>query len=285
MVGIMLNNNKLRYHVSNSLSILEVCDTIRAMALELELKKLGLSDKEAKVYLALLELSEAPVQKIAGKAKVNRATTYVILESLHKKGAVTTLEKNKKVMFAAESPRTLLSLFKSQEQELRDKQEEFKKILPELEAIFNLAIERPIVRFFEDIEAVRIIREEIIASGAKVIYDIYSLEYVNQIYSLFSKEENNDFLKKRKELGITIKAIYTSDTGPFKEFQLKGERKFVPKDKFPFSADILIYKNKVALTTLRGKIITVIIESKEIADTLRIVFELAWLGADNIKRS
>lgn len=258
------------------------------MALELELKKLGLSDKEARVYLALLELSEAPVQKIAKKAMVNRATAYVILESLYKKGAVTTLEKNKKVMFVAENPRTLLSLFKSQEQELKDKQAEFKKVLPELEAIFNLAAEKPIVRFFEDIEAVRIIREEIIASGAKVIYDIYSLEYIEKMHALFSKEENEEFLRRRKESGSFIRSIYSKDTDAktdFKFILLKGERKIIPKEKFPISADILIYKNKVALTTLRGKIITVIIESKEIADTLRIVFELAWLGADNIKRS
>ena len=66
------------------------------MALETELKKLNFSDKEARVYLALLELGEAPVQKIAEKAKVNRATTYVILESLKKKTAARTIKKQKR---------------------------------------------------------------------------------------------------------------------------------------------------------------------------------------------
>lgn len=254
-----------------------------AMTLELELKKLGLSEKEAMVYLALLELGEASVQNIAKKAKVNRATTYVVLETLQKKGIVTMIKKNKKIIFAAENPRALLRLFRSQEQELKEKQEEFKKSLPELEALFNLAAEKPIVKFFEGTEGVRAIREDILASGAKIIYDIYSLEYVEQIRALFSKEENEEFLRKRQELGLTIRSIYAGDRDTVTDFKLKGERKLVPKDKFPFSADILVYNNRIALTTLRGKVISVIIESKEISDTIRIVFELAWLGTDNIK--
>ena len=64
--------------------------------LEQELQKIGLSEKEAKVYLAAMELGQAPVQKIAQKAKVNRATTYVILEGLQKKGVITTVDHEKK---------------------------------------------------------------------------------------------------------------------------------------------------------------------------------------------
>ena len=249
------------------------------MNLELELKKLEFSDKEAKVYLALLELGEAPVQQISEKAKVNRATTYVVLEALQKRGVVSTVEKDKKVIFAAESPRALLRLFRTQEQELKEKQEAFKKVMPEFEAMFNLSAEKPTVRFFEGREGVRAVSEDILQSGAKVLYDIYPLEYVDQIRALFPDEENEDFLKKRQELGITIRSIYTGDA-PFEGFKLKGERKFVPRNKFPLAGDILIYRDRVALTTLRGKVISVIIESQEIADTMRLVFELAWLGAD-----
>ena len=45
------------------------------MTLDKELQKIGLSEKEAKVYLAALELGQASVQNIARKAEVNRATT------------------------------------------------------------------------------------------------------------------------------------------------------------------------------------------------------------------
>lgn len=251
------------------------------MALELELKKVGFSDKEAKVYLALLELGSAPVQEIAKKAKVNRATTYVVLDALLKQGVVSTVEQGKKTYFAAEHPVALSRLFHLQEREIKSKESEFKKALPELEALYNVSGEKPRVRFFEGKEGVVAVREDIFESGADQIFEIYSLEYVNQVKSLFSREEDESFLTRRKALKIRMKAIYTSSTGPSQNFQTEGDRRFVPAEQFPFSSDIIIYGNRIAMTTLKGKIISVIIESKEIADTLKAVFQLAWIGADS----
>ena len=69
-----------------------------------ELSHVGLSDKEAAVYLAAMELGPAVVQDIAKKAEVNRATTYVMIESLASRGMMSTFVKGKKRYFAAEPP-------------------------------------------------------------------------------------------------------------------------------------------------------------------------------------
>lgn len=253
------------------------------MILSSELRKIGFSDKEAKVYVALLELGKASVRQIAAKSKVNRATTYVVLEALTKRGIVSTVEENKKTLFIAEGPRTLLRIFRIQEEELKGKWEEFKKALPELEAIFNRSAEKPIVRFFEGKEGLRTMREEILQSGVQVLYDIYALEYVEQLRSLFTDEENEEFRRREAELGISMRSIYAAHPNETFDFRLKGERKRILKEQFPFPADVLIFGNKVAINTLKGKIISIIIESKEIADTMRLIFELAWRGADAVK--
>ena len=52
--------------------------------------KFGLSEKEASVYIALLELEVAVVQEIASAAGINRSSTYVVLEALQKRGLVNT---------------------------------------------------------------------------------------------------------------------------------------------------------------------------------------------------
>ena len=75
-----------------------------------ELKKFGLSEKEARVYLAALELGQASVQDIAKKSAVNRATTYLMIESLEKRGLMYKLIKNKKKLFAADTPERFLYL-------------------------------------------------------------------------------------------------------------------------------------------------------------------------------
>ena len=84
------------------------------MELAYELQKIGLSHKEAKVYLANLELGQSSVQNIAKKASVNRATTYVILNSLIEKGLCSTFMQNKKTFYAASDPEQLETIFETQ---------------------------------------------------------------------------------------------------------------------------------------------------------------------------
>lgn len=59
------------------------------------LKEFGFKEKEAAVYLGLLELGEAKVHDIARKAKISRPTTYEILEKLAEGGFVVSLEKKR----------------------------------------------------------------------------------------------------------------------------------------------------------------------------------------------
>ena len=84
--------------------------------IENDLQKIGLTEKEAKVYLAALELGQSTVQQISQKAKVNRATTYVILESLMDKSVIKTLEQGKKRFFVAEGPYALKNVIRKQQE-------------------------------------------------------------------------------------------------------------------------------------------------------------------------
>src|SRR5581483_2129774 len=73
-----------------------------------QLIEFGLSQKEAKVYLALLELEVGSVSEVAKSANINRSSTYVVLSSLKKKGLISTSEDKKIQMFVATPPEMLL---------------------------------------------------------------------------------------------------------------------------------------------------------------------------------
>ena len=73
------------------------------------LEKLNLADKEAKVYLALLELGEANIQRISNKSKIKRTTVYDVIEDLKEKGLVGTSKRKKRNYFFAENPRVILA--------------------------------------------------------------------------------------------------------------------------------------------------------------------------------
>jgi len=57
----------------------------------------------------------------------------------------------------------------------------------------------------------------------------------------------------------------------------------VPKDKYSFSPEIDIYDNKVMIASWKDKM-GIIIESKEIADAMKKVYELAWAEAKRLDK-
>ena len=90
------------------------------------LRDLGFSEREIKVYLALLELGSTTVGPIASKTRLQHSKVYQTLEKLIDRGLVTFVIKSKTKYFQAEEPKHILSMIK-------EKERSFKEILPELE--------------------------------------------------------------------------------------------------------------------------------------------------------
>jgi sugar-specific transcriptional regulator TrmB len=65
---------------------------------------LGLTDKEASIYIALLEIGEATVMQIARQTKLKRPNIYVLLDSLREKELVLKIPHAKKAIFIAKNP-------------------------------------------------------------------------------------------------------------------------------------------------------------------------------------
>jgi sugar-specific transcriptional regulator TrmB len=249
------------------------------MPYESELKNLGLSDKETKVYLASLELGAETMLKIARIAGVNRPTTYVQVESLIKKGLMSSFVKGKKRYFSAEPPERLLGLVDIARKDFEEKEKSFKNILPELKNVFDVAGERPRVRFYEGREGFQAIIDDVLRSKFKSMEEFTSLEDAYKVFPPHPKDHRHKILAKFKK--IPMRVIYASSQKPA---ILQAKSRFVPKEKFPFSTDITIYGEKVAIFSLRGKLIGTIIESKEIADTLRAIFDLTWESSEKYQK-
>ena len=242
--------------------------------LETEVKKLGLSGKEAKVYLAILELGQAPAAEIAAHGGVNRATTYVILEELRHKGLISSFEKGKKTVFAAEPPERLFSLFEMEKRRLEENFLGLKKILPDLEKLYEIRGERPKVRFFEGKNGIVSIREDVLKTKTKYFYQIVPLD---ESYRFFPPQPSDHREAMAKKLSkILRKTIYTTKKGAI--FPEKSGRldfnKYLPNKKF--TTEIVIYGRKVALIAHKNKPIGVIIEDEAVSSTAKVIFELVW---------
>lgn len=250
------------------------------MILDKTLKTLGLTDKEAKVYLSALELGPQPVQEISKKAGVNRATTYVMIESLTRRGLMSSFEKGKKRYFSAEEPDRLFNVIKAQQKELKEQEDMIKKIMPDLMAINAVAKHHPRVRFFEGIEGAKSIMQDL--QDTKVDYIEQALD-VDEYRKHFKDEDFPEHRQRLISAKVKFKGIITTKGAPpdmiAQNETLAKQFKYVPKEKFIFPGELIIYGNKVAMITFKGKVMGVIIENDEIRQMISTIFNMAWDSA------
>ena len=246
-----------------------------------DMQKLGFSEKESLVYLSSLELGPSPVQIISRKAEVNRATTYVMIESLIQHGLMSSFKKGKKTLYTAEKPDRLHRIVHKERELVSEKEATIKKILPDLNAISSYAGERPKVSFYEGEAGLEAMRETIFSSKVKDMEDFISFD---DLRHLLPKDHWKKHTKRLLEKKIKGRAIFSTDSETEHEppDDSKGlwEYKRIPKKEFPMHGELTVYGDKVAMIALRGKLVGVIIESKEMAIMVRTMFDLAWLQAD-----
>src|SRR3989338_4533488 len=84
------------------------------------LKDLGLSEGESAVYLALLKLGEAQVNRIKSETKMHRTTIYDFLDSLSRKGLASHSIRNNVKSYSAAHPSMLGFLLKEKKEKLEE---------------------------------------------------------------------------------------------------------------------------------------------------------------------
>jgi len=174
-----------------------------APIIELELRKLGLTEKEVKVYLAGLELGPSSVQNIAKIAELARPTAYEIIKKLEKKRLFVEAKQKGKKVFIAQSPETILGILRTQKREIEEKEREFIRIIAALEARYS---KEEGIRVFKGKEGLKGL-EEIISFSS--VPEIVIINPKNIPLSFKSLKKIYQEIKKRlgrievKELNIT----------------------------------------------------------------------------------
>jgi sugar-specific transcriptional regulator TrmB len=254
------------------------------------LQKIGLNEKEASVYLALLELGSQPASVIAKKAKINRSTTYLVLESLMKRGFVNHYVRADVKYFTAADPQIIIQSLENKEKKLKENREELLDLLPEFYSLSNPLSVKPKVRFYDGEEGVKRVMQDTLTSTETLLsWDAmdswfestkalqnYILEYARlraEKHKIPAKVLFVDSPRTRKYITKDYPAL-KEKMDPLMEF------KWIPKDVPPFNNEINIYNDKVAIVSLaKNELFGVIIESHEIAKVHKAMFQLAWKAA------
>lgn len=254
------------------------------MNLAEHLQSLGFTEKEAKLYLTLLEIGPNPVSSIARKAGITRTTAYAALETLKEKGLVSAIEQGGIQQYAGVEAEKLEEYARSQQEKADENYEKIKKIVPQLKSLTGELVMAPKVKYYEGAEGIKTIFNDTIEvlkklpKDQRVKYSYSSAPEVSHELRKFLDE----YIKFRKKNNILIKGIFP-ETKESRAYQKKfkqnhSEIKIMPPDiSLEFDAEISIYGDKISVMSLKsGRLHGAIIESPEIASTLRAVFEITW---------
>ncbi len=237
------------------------------------LNKAGLSDKEARVYLALLELGPSSAYKIGPKAALKRPITYVVLESLQHKGLVSSVPQGGRKLYVAVGPGKILG-------ELEKTKELYKRFLPNLEALYNESErkEKPQVQFFEGKEAVAEVYERILQ--AKKV-DFFCT--IRDIESVFPDYPNR-IMKTALEGKMKFRELLSRNEGDInyaKKMQHSEnyQHRFLPAG-MNLMTDNALFDGTAAFFSYQPYIFAVQISSRGIYESLEALFITSWLASE-----
>ncbi len=243
---------------------------IKAMEIDI-LKKAGLTDSQAKGYLALIEHGALTPTELADKTGESRTNGYAIAEKLISLG-LAFKNSNVKTTIEALNPTKIRSIINEKQQQLKAVSDEISAAMPTMLSKFRLTSDQPGVISSEGPESLRLAYNEIIASKDEVlIFPGRDLRKNPEISALIDVQ-----IERQRKAGIKSLALM-----PASKFNpaIKSDG-FLTVKKLPegveFEAQIMIFGNNVITTVANHGIVNTIISSPEVASAMRSIFFALW---------
>lgn len=240
--------------------------------------RLGLTEKESTVYLALLEFGTQPASVIAKKTGFPKATVLFLFNHLINQGYLRKSQRGRVQYFYADPA----DLAQAKQSALEEQTDILKKTIPLLNEFKNPFSAQPKVTFFEGI------------AGCKKAYSLL-LESKTEILEFGTHDDLEEkmghdfmknFIKQRSKRKITLKAI--SQHTPAEAILKKRDQKefrqthFYSNDFGTIYSSITVFEDKVLLLNLFQDAFAILIENKQVAETLKTIHRIAW-GKNNSK--
>lgn len=238
------------------------------------IRKAGLTESQARGYLALIEHGALSPAQLAEKTGESRTNAYMICDKLASLGLASKKDV-KKATYSPNHPSALETLAEKRRKALVRNEQEVKNNLSSLIDLFYTTNELPGTRTLQGIE------------GIKEVY-LDTLREKQEIYLLRTTADTPDlgihYLDNYREQRAGV-GIHTYALTPFTPIGLQhkqsGEddkklfhRTFLPDHTYTAPVEIDVYGDKVALIAFGDTQMATIIDSPPIAEAMRQVLRL-----------
>lgn len=254
------------------------------------LKKAGLNETQAAVYVALLKNGTLSPTELAEKTGESRENCYAVAKKLVDLDLVEQTD-DKKITYRLLNPSNLETLVEKRRKVVAKNEKFVKDNISSLLDTFYANNEMPGARTLEGVEGLK----EVYKDTLRVKKDIYFLRTSADDPFWHNDEELHDFLRKYREqralLGIHTYALTPVTNHAIKHVKANGDaawnfkRVWMPDDAYSAPAEIQVYGDKVAICTFDKTQMSTIINSPIIAESMRQILKIMMkFYKDNFKQ-
>jgi sugar-specific transcriptional regulator TrmB len=240
------------------------------------LQDIGLTEGETKVYLALIKLGETKTGPLAKESGVSSSKVYKILDRLIKKGLAGSVVKGKTKYFNSMNPKSILDYMEGKQKELNEKTRLVKELIPSLNLERNKAKDQSQATLFEGMKAIQNFYRNILNDlKAGEEYYVLGAHYppnrpdVRAFYYAY----HSDRIKKK----IKVNMLANPETrgNLEKTTQMNANIRYLPQ-YFISNMTITFYKNKAFIFFFTENPVGFLLESREVAKSLKAYFDVLW---------
>jgi sugar-specific transcriptional regulator TrmB len=244
--------------------------------MENQLKELGLTDNETKIYIFLLKYGETTTGAVIKQTGISNSRVYESLNSLIQKGLVSYNVQKDGKHFKAESPSKFLEL----EQERKKKIE---ALIPQLKELQASEKKETTTAVYEGFEGFKTAFKKIVDDCPRneIIYILgFSEQTNNEKLRLFLTNQNLKSQEKSQKLKILLDRNVKKTLGKDRQKEKYTEVKYMPKG-YISPAAIDIFEDYVYIFLWEDKPFVFMIKNKAIAESFKIYFNFLWKLAKN----
>lgn len=239
------------------------------MDMEDKLAKIGITGKLFKLYLAAVELGEAPVQEVAARAGLARTTAYDVLDRLVQEELIRIEERQGRRFVVAEDPVGMLQRLELKKQVIGD-------LMPQIRSLYNRAKGKPQIRFYEGEEGIHTVLWDTLTCQSGTLRGILSM---NELIETPGLDQMDVYIAERQKRGITLKVLRSRDKDvekiwPSGPEQLR-ELRYAPEG-MSLGVTQYVYDDKVSIISSKRENYGLIIESEDFARLQTLMFETLW---------
>jgi HTH-type transcriptional regulator, sugar sensing transcriptional regulator len=226
---------------------------------------IGLSQREVKIYIKLLELGQSSAGRILKEAQIQNSVFHFCINRLIQKGLVSYVKRNSFKLYSAADPDSILVY-------LKDKEERIKEILPTLRSKQSSDKSASSVEMYEGAKGIMTGLNSMLehtSRGDEFLF--FSADNPGMDAEIQKFYERYD--TRRREKGLVIKGIIPTRLKRFYSHRMHIHQKFTD---MPVPANSAIYKDKMMFITWGEKPVGMLMRSKQIVDRQTEFFNALW---------